>query len=72
MQTFKICVACIMFVFAACKSTKQVDTIVHNGHVYTVNEKFELAEAFAIKDGKIVAIGSSNKILEEYTGRKYY
>ena len=37
-----------------CKFSNEVDLIVYHGRVYTVNETFAIAEAFAVKDGKIV------------------
>ena len=40
--------------------------IVHNGIIYTVDSTFRTVEALAIKDGKIVATGSSEKLLKEY------
>tara|TARA_R110002126_G_scaffold277560_1_gene423464 strand:- start:17401 stop:19014 length:1614 start_codon:yes stop_codon:yes gene_type:complete len=45
---------------------EQVDLIVYNSKTYTVNELFQEAEAFAIKDGKFVAIGSDEEILDNY------
>ena len=45
---------------------EQVDLIVYNSKTYTVNELFQEAEAFAIKDGKFVAIGSDQEILDNY------
>ena len=45
---------------------KPVDLLVHNAKIYTVNDKFEIAEAMAIRDGNIVAIGAENKILNKY------
>ncbi|MCW3108768.1 MAG: amidohydrolase [Segetibacter sp.] len=68
---------CLLFVIilissfaSACKSTKAVDTIVHNGVVYTVNEKFETIQAFAVKDGKIVATGTDDEILNQYKAKE--
>ncbi|MBI4444753.1 MAG: amidohydrolase family protein [Acidobacteria bacterium] len=40
------------------------DTILYNGKVLTVNEKFTIAEAVAIKDGKFLAVGKSDEILQ--------
>ncbi len=54
--------------FFSCKSQKQADLIVHNAVVYTVDDKFSVAEAFAVKDGKIVETGSSEDILKKYKG----
>lgn len=48
----------------------QVDLIVHNAKVYTVDSTFSKAEAFAVKDGKFVAVGSSKDILEKYTTKQ--
>jgi predicted amidohydrolase YtcJ len=54
--------------FFSCNSQKQADLIVHNAVVYTVDDKFSVAEAFAVKDGKIVETGSSEDILKKYKG----
>ena len=48
-------------------SSEQVDMIVYNGVVYTVNDNFDKAEAFAVKDGKIVEVGSTEEIRSKYT-----
>ena len=47
-----------------------VDLIVHNAHIYTVNEGFDEAEAFAVKDAKIIAVGASKDILKKYNAAK--
>lgn len=50
----------------ACIQKEKVDLIVHNAKVYTINGSFEIEQAFAIKDGKFVAIGSNQDILRKY------
>ena len=50
----------------SCTKKEKVDTIVINANIYTVNDYFDKAEAFAIKDGKIVAVGTSQEIQEKY------
>ena len=52
--------------FLSCQQQEQVDLIVTNANVYTVNESFDNAEAFAIKDGKFVDIGSTEAIISKY------
>jgi len=54
----------------ACKPKQKVDIIVHHGLVYTVDSSFKTAEAFAIKDGKFVAVGANDEILGHYTANK--
>ncbi|WP_457617200.1 amidohydrolase [Lutibacter sp.] len=50
----------------SCKRKETVDTIVINANVYTVNANFDKAEAFAIKNGKIVDVGSSIEMQSKY------
>ena len=40
------------------------DTIFYNGKILTVDPQFSVAEAIAISDGRIVAVGSNAEILE--------
>ncbi len=47
-------------------SKQNVDLILYNGKIYTVNDKFEMAEAMAIKDGKIVGVGTTKDIRAQY------
>lgn len=49
----------------ACNSNN-VDTIVHHAKIYTVDSAFTVVEAMAIKDGKIVAIGTNDDIKGKY------
>jgi predicted amidohydrolase YtcJ len=39
------------------------DLILHHAHVVTVDEKFRIAEAVAVKDGRILAVGDDETIL---------
>jgi predicted amidohydrolase YtcJ len=41
----------------------QVDWLLHHGRVYLVDEPFTVAEAIAWRDGRIVAVGSSEELL---------
>ena len=54
----------------ACNSLQQADLIVHHGKVYTVDSAFSMAEAFAIKDGKILAVGYNADILKTYSAKQ--
>ncbi len=51
----------------SCSKKEKVDTIVINANIYTVNSNFDNAEAFAIKEGKIVAVGNSLEIQARYS-----
>ena len=55
----------IVLLFTACIH-QRVDLVVHHAQIYTVNNEFTMAEAMAIQDGKIVAVGTNDDILKEY------
>lgn len=56
-----------LLVFAfSCKSPKQADLIIHNAHIFTVDSVFSTAQALAVREGKIIGIGSDENILNEF------
>jgi len=58
----------ILITFSSCKFRQKVTLVVHHAKIYSADEKFTVAEAMAIRDGKIVAIGTTDDILKEYEG----
>ena len=44
----------------------EVDLIVHNATIYTVDGEFKMVEAMAVDSGKIVAVGPEREILNKY------
>ena len=51
----------------SCQQEKLVaDLIVTNANIYTVDDAFNKQEAFAVKDGKFIAVGSSEEIISTY------
>lgn len=63
---------CLFFalLFTSCAKKEKVDVIVYNAKVYTVNSKFDTVEAFAVKNGKILALGKSDEIKSKYAGKE--
>ena len=63
-----------LFVLAGCQNKiaekERVDLLVINANVYTVNEDFGRAEAFAIKDGKFIAVGLTDSLQAKYSAKK--
>jgi len=70
MRSIVLYISVIFVFFISCKSSNEVDTIIHNGVVYTVNEQFSTAQAFAVSDGKIVAVGTNDEILKKYKAKE--
>ena len=62
--------ALILIFMSSCDRKTHVDLIVHNANVYTVDNNFTKAQAFAVKDGKFVAIGDDETILSHYTAQE--
>lgn len=60
-----------VLVLSSCEYFKEkVDLVVVNANIYTVNEEFSKAEAFAVHDGRFVAVGSTDEIRDVYTSNQ--
>ena len=57
----------IVIAFSQCNNKTTVDTLLINGIVYTVDSLFSKAEAVAVKDGKVVAVGTTADLQKTYT-----
>jgi Predicted metal-dependent hydrolase with the TIM-barrel fold len=61
------CVPTLLFI-AALAHGADADLILHNGKIVTVDQKFTVQQAVAIKSGKIVAVGSNAAVLKAEKG----
>ncbi|MEP6675057.1 MAG: amidohydrolase family protein [Ferruginibacter sp.] len=52
--------------FSSCKFRQKIDLLVLHAKIYTVDKQFDTAEAMAINDGKIIAVGKNEDIQKEY------
>ena len=59
---FTLCIS-PLFVFAT-EKTQIADIIYHNAKVITINDTQPKAEAVAVKDGKILAVGTTEEVLK--------
>lgn len=64
MKNIFACIAVILLV--SCNNKQPADLLVHNAVIYTVDSGFHIAEAMAIKDGKIIAVGTNKDLQEKY------
>ncbi len=60
--------ACAPPLADAAQESDAPDVVYHNGKVFTGNEAFDLAEAVAVKNGRIVAVGSDDEVLGTASG----
>ncbi|MBV1922401.1 MAG: amidohydrolase [Flavobacteriaceae bacterium] len=56
----------ILISLFSCETKETADLLVKNASVYTVNENFDTATAFVIKDGKIIEVGNTSDLEEKY------
>lgn len=50
----------------SCGDKEEVDLLVVNARVYTVDDSFSTAEAFAVHDGEFVAVGGADELKERF------
>jgi len=62
--------ALLAIALTSCFKGKSVDLIIHNAQIHSMNDKGEVFEAIAIKDGKIVELGPERQILNKYTAEE--
>ena len=55
---------------SACEIKQEVDLIVTNANIYTVDSTFSKASAVAIQDGRFVAVSDSEDILQKYSANE--
>lgn len=66
-------IGCLLFVCACSVNKKEsVDYLVHHAVIYSADEDFTTYEAMAIKEGRIVALGSNADLLSKYQGHRSY
>ena len=60
----------LILIIASCTAQEKADLIITNANIYTVNNNFAKAEAFAIKDGKFIAVGTSEEIQKNFIAQQ--
>ncbi|MEZ4809377.1 MAG: amidohydrolase [Allomuricauda sp.] len=60
----------IALFFVGCNPKEEVDLIVYNANIYTVDANFSKACCVAIKDGKFVAVAKTADIYQKYRPKK--
>jgi predicted amidohydrolase YtcJ len=58
--------------FVSFSAQKNVDMIIKNAKIYTINKTFDIAEAMAVSNGKILEIGKNEDILKKYKSANIY
>jgi predicted amidohydrolase YtcJ len=56
----------VIFLLTGCQEKKVADLIVTNARIITVDDSFSSADAFAVADGKFLAVGSKKEIMSQF------
>ncbi len=56
----------LSLLMVSCSQKKKADLLVYNATIYTVDSSFSTAEAMAIQNGKILAVGTTADLEKEY------
>ncbi len=58
----------LLLFLSGCEYVKEkVDLVIVNANIYTVDENFSKADAFAVHKGKFIAVGTTEEIRDQYT-----
>ena len=60
----------IAIFFSNCSTKEKVDLLVYNATIYTVDSSFSTSEAMVIKDRRIVAVGKSSDLQNQYEAKE--
>ncbi len=60
----------VILMFSSCNNKNEVDLIIKNAKIYTVDKNFSVVQGAAIKDGKFVAVGSDASINSHFSAKK--
>jgi hypothetical protein len=58
--------ALIVILFSACINKQKVDIVFYNGQIISIDSNMSVSEAFAIKDGKFLAVGSNDFMADNF------
>jgi predicted amidohydrolase YtcJ len=71
MRTIPALSIILFLIMISCNAQKsRADLLLTNGKVYTVDREFSIAEALAIRDHRIIAVGTSGEMLRKFNANE--
>ncbi|HVS37490.1 MAG TPA: amidohydrolase [Gemmataceae bacterium] len=64
MKSYSLSLSVALLIGAGASRADNAELIVHHAKVVTVDDQFRIAEAVAVKDGRIVAVGGNDDVLK--------
>ncbi|MBO0356451.1 amidohydrolase [Hymenobacter sp. BT186] len=69
-RIFLFAAGLLVSLLSGCQSRRPVDLVVYNATVYTVDSAFSKATAFAVQDGKFVAVGTADEVRKKFEAKQ--
>lgn len=66
MKRLLLLLSTVLVLTAGCSSREKADLLITNARVYTADSLFSTADAFVVKDGKFLAVGSASALTDKY------
>ncbi len=57
-------------IIMSCNSKQEVDLIIKNAKIYTVDSTFSVCESMAVSNGKVVFVGTNSETEEKYSAKE--
>lgn len=55
----------------SCMKGQSVDLVIHNAKIHTMDDQNSIAQAIAIRDGKVVEVGPDRQIMNKYSADEF-
>ncbi|WP_022823470.1 amidohydrolase [Hymenobacter norwichensis] len=69
-RIFLFAAGLLVSLLSGCQSRQPVDLVVYNATIYTVDSAFSKATAFAVQDGKFVAVGTADEVQAKFQAKQ--
>ncbi|MBD2699419.1 amidohydrolase [Spirosoma sp. BT702] len=66
MKRIFLLLSTLSLLISSCSFKKKADLLVTNARIYTADSSFSMADAFVVKDGKFLAVGTAKALADEY------
>ncbi|WP_343630943.1 amidohydrolase [Fluviicola sp.] len=61
----------VLAIGASCMKGQSVDLVIHNAKIHTMDDQNSIAQAIAIRDGKIIEVGPDRQIMNKYSADEF-
>lgn len=63
--------ACVALAVISCQSPEEIDLLVVNARIYSLDDEFNTYSAMAVQEGRVLALGAGAELEEKYQAKQY-